>query len=395
MGGPTPRRACVSTVLALVACVGGESPNGAQTLGVRDSAGVEIVTVDPSLLDAAEPVEVAREVLLEIGSLDGPPENQLYRVRDIAWLGDDRILIANDETEIRVYDLQGALVRTMGGEGQGPGEFQHILGVEVTSEGLVAVSDFTKRGITLLDSLGAFVADVRTPGFFPFDGRLMEDRWWVGKLGNVTSDDPSRPERQVDSVLAVDLETGRMETWIRIPGPYVHWESRVGGRPTARARAFSPTPRVALVDPVIVTATGEHYEYREWGVGGALRRIVRADVPAGAVTEDMRERVRRQSEEQAANRPPQFDLVDVVHDSTAVVNGILRDDAGRTWIWRRGSEPYTWDVFGSDGLFLVRATWPADFYPRVIGRDRVLGSRRDSLGIEYVQLRALGELPGG
>lgn len=379
---------------ALTACGGGEAPADVLRVGVRDSAGVEIVTIDPGVLDEGEPVEVGRELLVEIGSLDGPEEYQLYRVADVTWLGDDRILVVDGMTEIRMYDLQGRHVRTMGGEGEGPGEFQRIMGIDVTPDGEVVVAELG-RGLTILDSLGVYQRTVRTAPFIPHDGRVVDGRWWVGKIGNVTSRDPSRPERQIDSVLAVDLDSGEMETWIRVPGPYIHWESRANGERMATAKAFSPQPSVAVRGPVVVTTTGETYELKEWGPAGRLRRIVRSDVPAGEVTEEMRDQVRGNVEAMADRMPQVFEMVSVFHDSTGVITALDRDAAGRTWVRRRGSDPYTWDVFGSDGRFVARATWPEEFFPREIGRDRVLGMRMDSLGVPYVQVRALGPLPGG
>lgn len=91
---------------------------------VRDSAGVTLVESLASQWPSGEAWAVAPTPALTIGSLDGPHEQQLYRVFGAHRLPDGRIVVANSGSyELRFYDRDGQFLAASGGRGGGPGEF--------------------------------------------------------------------------------------------------------------------------------------------------------------------------------------------------------------------------------------------------------------------------------
>lgn len=87
-----------SALLVSLSCLGCESPDAspenASVFATRDSAGTSIV----ELSDLDRPPadwRLASEPEVIIGSLDGPPTQELFSVFDAARLPDGRILVAN------------------------------------------------------------------------------------------------------------------------------------------------------------------------------------------------------------------------------------------------------------------------------------------------------------
>jgi len=108
--------------VAASACSGGQ--RDAPRAAVVDSAGVHVLTYD--LTDVTPPVyRVLGEPDLEIGTLDGPAEYTLSAVQDVAVADDGSLVVADEQLrELRVYDASGAYRTSLGGAGDGPGEFR-------------------------------------------------------------------------------------------------------------------------------------------------------------------------------------------------------------------------------------------------------------------------------
>jgi len=96
----------VLLILAAAAC-------GPDDRGARDAS-------------APDPVELSlsAEPVLSVGTVDGAPEDALFRVRGAERLSDGTLMIVNEGTsELRLYDAAGKHLRSIGREGEGPGEF--------------------------------------------------------------------------------------------------------------------------------------------------------------------------------------------------------------------------------------------------------------------------------
>jgi len=100
---------------------------------------------------------------LRLGSLEDADVG-FSRVGGVSVDPAGRIYVAEYlDKNIRVYDLAGRHVRTIGGEGEGPGEFRDISGFGVVGDTIWAI-DVRLRRMTLFDSVG----EVLTTG--PIEG---------------------------------------------------------------------------------------------------------------------------------------------------------------------------------------------------------------------------------
>lgn len=114
----------------------------------------ETIDVDPSAHIALEPVQLYGAS----GSGDGP----LYRPTAIDVDEDGNVYVLDDGNKnIVVFSADGELVRTMGREGQGPGEFQQTRGLAVVNGTTFALVDRARMGAW--DSNGELLYDQRLP----------------------------------------------------------------------------------------------------------------------------------------------------------------------------------------------------------------------------------------
>lgn len=94
--------------------------------------------------------------LMRIGSLDGPSD-AFGRIRAVALDRSDRLYVADDlNHEVRVFEFDGQLVRIIGREGEGPGEFRDPWGVAIDDADTLLVWDQNLARFSVFDPQGAF-----------------------------------------------------------------------------------------------------------------------------------------------------------------------------------------------------------------------------------------------
>jgi hypothetical protein len=108
----------VACAAALVfgGCEGAAPGHAAGGLEINDSAGVSIVR------DARPEVPLSLKEVLRVGVVEGDPDLQFDRVRDVAPDGEGGFWVVDGDPSLRRYDAQGRLVARAGGAGRGPGE---------------------------------------------------------------------------------------------------------------------------------------------------------------------------------------------------------------------------------------------------------------------------------
>ena len=85
-----------------------------------------------------------------------------------------------DKRAILKYDPSGKYVRTIGRQGQGPGEFQNLSVVRFDRDGALYVTDLSSRRISFFDKDGTYLRQIPTPDVF-------EDLYVGAKGGYVSS----------------------------------------------------------------------------------------------------------------------------------------------------------------------------------------------------------------
>ena len=103
------------------------------------------------------------EEVYRVGSLDGPEWEQFGRIFDVAFDGAGNVYLLDiDAMTVLVVNREGGFVRTVGREGDGPGEFNFPRQLAVTEGGRVVVGDIPRhRAFQMYDSDGEFERNAR------------------------------------------------------------------------------------------------------------------------------------------------------------------------------------------------------------------------------------------
>ncbi len=101
--------------------------------------------------------ELPTEYIKNIGNIESLNENVLfYMPADIAFDSKDNIYILDSGNHrIQKFDANGKYLATFGRQGEGPGEFQYPMSLDINTEGYLYISDPQNQRIQILKPNGA------------------------------------------------------------------------------------------------------------------------------------------------------------------------------------------------------------------------------------------------
>ncbi len=378
----------LATVAGAVACDAPPAPDS--PVARADSAGVEIV-VTP---DLAEPL-IRLDTVPEI-SLGGPeaagPE-AFGRVDNVILGPDDSIWVSDlQAADVKVFNPDGSHRVTVGGRGDGPGEFQslRLLGAAGDS---VAVHDRGNGRLTWFGLDGALLSTLRPvsrEGTNPLVYDVLEGDGLVG-------------------VESVTLSPGDIEVGSTYGGtvPFVIWSSpdrppvEFTVEPTASflwlggsvspAIPFTSTAQLTAADDHIDVAAGVAFEVRRYATDGSLERVAR--IAREPIPVDAAARADYRAFVEEFGSPPSRDAAIDALDHPDVPEWIpayrllVGGHDGSTWAYRFAPMPadQPWDVFLPDGSFAGAVTVPGRFRVTAATEDVVVGIWTDDLGVHHVR----------
>ncbi len=391
--------ALILGALAAGACAGNGDGPALSTVSVDDSMGVFIAS------NSGEPGRwhVSTVPQVDIGDLAQGPEYQLFQVRDVATLGDGRILVANDGSrEIRVYGPDGEFLAAWGGHGEGPGEFLSVIELAHSADRQILAWDGVRNVLNRFDQTGRFV------GSTPMGGGFVSAAWTVDLLpggrmllpilDGFGVDTPEGLYRRPLHFVVYDPAADRTVEYGSWDGPETYVET-AGTSVRAAVLAFGGSADGAVTtDGRVHIAQGSDPEIRSYDEDGDLLRIVRWDagptVPADAAIATARERDLANNADDAPARAFVEAQYAVIPEGRALpfVVSLVSGPDGEVWSQRFsvvGEGPWLWDVFDSEGVHTAVVEMPADFHPTEIGVDYVVGTSRDTADVEHVLLYGL------
>jgi hypothetical protein len=397
---------CVPLLLwcgALVGCAPEGDTSPAAAVSVRDSAGIEIVEVRNPFWGPGDGWTLGRDPILEIGRVDGAEPYQLFRVAGAFRLGNGSILIVNRGTqELRWFDPRGQHVRSVGGPGGGPGEFDSLFGAGALGD-TVHAHDFRTARITVFDSAGAVVRTVQLEEVPPLPIEV-----WPSAEGYIAwiidAPESLNPEltyhRRLARYVAYDRDGAVRRSITEMPGT----EFIMSGGPSgnqfvavSRAPLIGHGTQQTVVGGRLVAGTTDRFELRVFDAAGRLERLIRDASRTVPVSNAEWQAV--QDEALAEAETPEQRRV--VHDLTELrpkpetrpaFGRFVADRAGYVWVapWRPVEGPTVpWLIADPAGPILGTVALPAGFRPTDIGADYVLGVTRDALDVERVRMYEL------
>ena len=409
-------------ICTLAACGTDSGPSGAGPRTVVERIGD--TTVVRTLAGSVWGAEAALVPEVSIGALDGPEEYLFGSIWSIAVDGDRNVYVFDEQAhDIRVYDATGAYVETLGGRGEGPGEFSRAEAMALLPDGRLVVRDPGNQRIQVFGpgpgELDEWTYDVG--GFYSMSPLYTDTR---GRTFLETRD-LSRTDGFFMHIIVMGPDGTHLDT---LPEPASSYEAPVltaefsdGNRSLSTSSEVPFAPRLRwTVHPNGRFLTGLPSEYRiDLPREDGVLRIERATDPApvsDAERADHRERLirtmRNTDPNWTWNGPP-------IPEHKPFYQELLAGRDGRIWVRLSTEghpvanvdhdpenpysmpvnwvEPLRYDVFEPDGTYLGAVVPPDGFsaFPDpIFDGDHVWAVTRDELGVERV-VRFRIEVGGG
>jgi hypothetical protein len=215
---------------------------------------------------------VSDEPILEVGLASGAIAYELHWVTGAVRLSDNRIALANSGSrEIRFFDLAGGYQGSVGGEGEGPGEYQLLSAIWPAEGDSLAVWDDRAKRVTILDNNGNLgrTARPKGAGFYMSMAGVLGDGSWIMKIYERRHGGRDYTINSME--LQLHSRTGHLEESL---GTFPRWEMKRLGS-VLGGRLFSWRSSLAVGPDLVWYGDSREYEVRAIDRNGATRIIVR------------------------------------------------------------------------------------------------------------------------
>ena len=400
---------------SLLACTGDSGALQEASHTARDSAAIRIVQNHSPAWPEGSGWTIGLEPALLIGVAEGPAEHMLFGASDALRMSDGRIAVVNGGSqEVRFYAPDGQYLSSVGGKGEGPGEFQMPWRAQRIQGDTLVVWDMGYPGnLNWFDEEGAFLH--RTPidrarlaeslqGWFAEGGELLPDGTFLHHMFDQRNPNMDRigPYRSERAWIRATVDGSRVDTIGFFPGSE-QFGYAYEGRTHSNGLMFGGDTYVTGGGAPLrfFVADNGRYEIQVLSEDGRLEGLIRrTSEPIPVTPEDIqesRDQYRQFLEQVPEAQRGRFEAyLDVVeYPSTKPVLGPMHvDREGYLWVFepRRGEGDSRIAVFDPDGVWLGVVALPGWLRVTEIGSDYVLGSRRDELGVESVVMYALDRI---
>ena len=368
------------------------------TIPWMPAAGVAQVAVENSL--ASSWTAVTEWKLEEDLRLWGPPGGYFGTIGSLAADSRDNIYVLDASSqEIQVFDSEGAFLRTLGGAGEGPGEFRFAAGPAVGPGDTVWVADGMSRRYSIFGPDGTFlsvktrrISQGQSPERCTFgpDGTYRE---WAMRFPN---EERSGEFSDIDMVhyypVLVSPYGDTQDTLPRLE--FTQQMAEIPSLGLRRPVFFGPSLEFALdcVDGLWFAHTGEYKLFRR-SLDGDTTIVATMDGQRPAEVDESDRDWVRAIFERRPNPPLVADHLRVLPARKPIIVDVFVDGVGHVFVipeTTRVDADKAIDVFREDGVFLGRLSVPTtvkltpegmvhatEDYNAVCGRGRCRNPVRD------------------
>ena len=313
---------------------------------------------------------------LSIGKAEGQEEYMFNRIQDIAVDDNGDIYVADSQaTQIRVFDLNGKFLRTIGRKGQGPGEFTGIQSIQITPNKELMLYDNVQHRLVYFSLAGKFI-------------RFMRFAISLGSVGRIM---PSSP-LYCDSRENYYIVTGIMELPKALKAhreilkigadlKYITIARTPDHDPTKSFSRFSLEDLYCqlMVKDYVLLGNSKNYEAQIFNPEGkVVKKITREYDPVPVSEAEKEEEQKKESRPERKIEFPRF------HPP---ISYLAADDEGRifvrTWEKPAKGKGYFFDVYDPEGKYITRI--PLSFSPRVLNKGNLYAIEADEAGFQYVK----------
>lgn len=297
------------------------------------------------------------------------------------WIGDGQ------SAEVRIFDRDGTHVKSVGGRGEGPGEFVSIRLLGIFAGDSVAVWDDAQGRLTVLDA-DADVARVVTAGGResppPNGFRMYPDGTVLARIRNVLPAGSLEPGTVIPDTAVfarVDYSTMESEVLGGAPAPRWIWTGR-----NSVPIPFLLNPGFDLRGTELHVTSGTAFRIRVLE-GGRLKESYGLDRGPAPVTDVERREYIEMFTEVMPDSPQRDDYLSVldrpeVPELLPAYRTIVVADNGEVW-----AERYTYgayDVYDADGVFRGQVEVPVMLTQ--VRDSTLVGVWRDEYFVEHVRV---------
>jgi hypothetical protein len=344
---------------------------------------------------AAQPPPVVVSLLeadpVRIGEEDGAPAVLLVGIVGAVLLPSGELAAADGgDHAIRFFDRSGALVRTVGREGAGPGEFRLMNWFGRCADGDLLATDVILGRATVLDPTGQVRETVVTPEWFRFNRVLA---CGPGKQLLVLADhprhlgEPGKVTRFPAALVRFTLGSDRADTLALVAGNELYYARNV--------QAYSPYPLGAAVHAAAhgnwaYLAQNDEAFIRVFDLEQRTDDAFFHHLPTRAVTAADWRTARAEIVDRQPLRRTRQVLEQVLEEATVPRThppfmDLKSDRAGRLWVRLPADGPSTtWMILTPQGEHIASLALPSSVEPLDVGSQDLIAVERDDLGVQRI-----------
>ena len=369
-----------------------------RSVSVTDSAGVRIVASSGPAWSAGDGWRLGTEPTLTIGLVEGDPNYMFERISLALRLEDGTFVVGErGANEIRLFDAAGVYIRTLGGNGEGPGEFGLLYEVWARGDTIWA-SDNLLRRVSVFERGGDVLETIRVEAAPGRGSGSATSHFADGTLLVLNASSGTIRFRNGDvvagAVWSLDRYSrgGRFMNEISPLQASSRWDHDIQGIASAMYLPFSVgTPPFAASGEDVYAGTGTEASIERWNNDGVLSHVVRWTIPERRVSDEDKSRYRQAY----SVAPRHIDaaawaryLRETPFPERMPLYGRFLVDAERN-LWAERFRPSweeqsSWYVFDEQGAWLGEVDTPPGLHIFEIGADYVIGLRRDALDVPFV-----------
>lgn len=265
------------------------------------------------------------------------------RVRNIDIDKNDNIYVLDSRAvQIRIFDKNGELISTFGSEGQGPGEMQNPLFMQITRKEEVMVFDPLTRRLLFFSMEGKYLRQTSTakivnpmhPIKFDSKGELTALIVPPPPMGGI---ELKKFDSNLDLLMMISKEE-KDDSYLR-----------------REIRAMEPSLNCAIIqNDNIVWGYSKKYEFHVLNPEGKLIRKITKDYEPVNVTEEDQERYR-----QRLSRVPNFGYKVIFPNHFPAFSDMSVDEKGRIFLRtyervKNKENFFYFDVFDTEGKYIAK-----------------------------------------
>jgi hypothetical protein len=349
---------------------------------------------------------------MNIGAFTGSEEYQLVSVVAAARQSDgDVVLVDGGAGTVRLYDRRGSFLTTLGGPGEGPGEFRDPGAVLVTPGDSMVIWDNLAFRLSRFDEAGtlagvrtldlAQIAEAVEPPLYPGPVTPLPGGDLLVRLVEKGKSSPSGIFRPGSGVLRVSGDLSAADTLMFFGDTeQIMVEAPWGAYPIAFPEARETWVAHGGDPPAVCVGPQEGPEIHCFDGDGA-RRTVRWESTPEPITEAEIEGWRQRTLQLFDLKLSQDQVMGMldqvpIPSSRPAYSQIVLDPGRNLWV-RVGPSgegaPVDHLVFDPQGILLGTVTVPP-LRILEIGDDYIMGIRRDELEVEYLEVYTIAKAAG-